>query len=173
LLHCCCYLLTIVTPADHWRIAEYATIMKNRFPGTGSMQELQLYLSQAAQCMLCPTLTSKKDDDISLGSWLPKHTTQELLPWLLLAGKYTHAETHLRLSLARTVSIQTHHSRMSTRHCHRGHHIVACVLCQLASVKKVYAADYTLSIDASVIPCWGSDYLAKPVTCDRMLTSFL
>ena len=28
------------------------------------MQKLQLHLSQAAQCMLCPTLTSKKDSDM-------------------------------------------------------------------------------------------------------------
>lgn len=134
MLHCCCYLLMIITPADHWRIAEYAASMKNRFPGTGSMQKLQLHLSQAAQWMLCPTLTSKKDGHISLGSWLTRHTVQELLAWLLLAGKYTHAKTQLRHSLARTVSIHTHCSGMSTRHCHRGHHNVACVLCLSANL---------------------------------------
>ncbi len=104
----------IVTPADRWRIAEYAASMKIILPGTGLMQELRLHLLQAAQCMLCPTLTSKKDGDMSLGSWLTRHTMQELLLRLLLAGVHTHANTQLMHSLARTVSIQTHYSGMST-----------------------------------------------------------
>ncbi len=119
----------IVTPADHWHIAEYAASMKIRSPGTGTMQLLQLHLSQAAQWMLCPTLTSKKDGHISLGSWLTRRTVQELLAWLLLAGKYTRAETQLSHSLARTLSIQTHCSGMSTRHCRRGGHVVPGMLC--------------------------------------------
>lgn len=112
---------------------EYLNSVKTRLSDTDAMQELQLLLSQAAQCMLCPTL-KQKVGDIPLGAWLTRHTMQELLPWLLLAGKHTHAGTQLRHSLARTVSIQTHYSAMSTQHCHMGHHMVACMLCLLANL---------------------------------------
>ncbi len=134
----------IVTPADHWRIAEYAASMKNRFPGTGSMQELQLHLSQAAQWMLCPTLTSKKDGHISLGSWLTRHTMQELLAWLLLAGKHTHAKMQLKAFIGKDsqYSNSLFRNEYSTLPQDRSRCSLRAVpVSHLESVKKVYAAD--------------------------------